>query len=235
MMTRNLRAHAHGFTLIELIVALFITAIIFSVGYGGVNQALRNHEQLKEHQARLTEVQNAVRVMVQDFSELAARPIRDPLGQNWVASFTTGGADATASGSASPAPAPPDADDDDDTEPSAADGIPDLIAFTRGGWANPAGVQRPTLERVSYRFANGTLRRMHWAVLDGTEASLPVRRDLLSHVKSVAFRFMNEERVWVTQWPALGSSSLRSRPFAIEITLELEDWGHIVRVIEVPS
>jgi len=238
MMTRYPHdARAHGFTLIELIVALFITAIIFSVGYGGVNQALRNHEQLKEHQTRLSEVQNAVRVMVQDFSELSARPIRDQLGQNWVASLTTQGADASSSGSASsaPAPAPPDADDDDDTEPLAADTTPDLIAFTRGGWANPAGVQRPTLERVSYRFANGTLRRMHWAVLDGTEASLPVPRDLLTHVKSIAFRFMNDERVWVTQWPPLGSTSLRSRPFAVEITLELEDWGHIVRVIEVPS
>ncbi len=48
-----------------------------------------NHEQLKEHQARLSEVQNAVRVMVQDFSELAARPIRDQLGQNWLACITT--------------------------------------------------------------------------------------------------------------------------------------------------
>jgi general secretion pathway protein J len=238
MRPRHPHARAPGFTLIELIVALFITAIIFSVGYGGINQALRNHEQLKEHQARLSEVQNAVRAMVQDFSELSARPIRDPLGQNWLASLTTQGADASSSGSASSAaaaPAAPDTDDDTDTDTSTDDQTPDLIAFTRAGWANPAGVQRPTLERVSYRFVNGTLRRMHWTVLDGTEASLPVRRDLLTHVKSVAFRFMNDERAWVTQWPALGSGSLRSRPFAVEITLELEDWGHIVRVIEVPS
>jgi general secretion pathway protein J len=230
-----------GFTLIELIVALFITAIIFSVGYGAINQALRSHEELKDHQGRLSEVQNAVRAMVQDFSELAARPIRDPLGQNWLACITTqmsnslaGGAASSSSGTSAAAPAAPDDDDDDSTAPP-DDGGPDLVAFTRGGWANPAGIQRPTLERVSYRFANGTLRRMHWMVLDDVEASVPVRRDVLTHVKSVSFRFMNDARQWTTEWPPLGATGLRSRPFAVEITLELEDWGHIVRVVEVPS
>jgi general secretion pathway protein J len=241
MIRRPPRSRRAGFTLIELMVALFITAIIFTVGYGAINQALRHHDELKEHQGRLSEVQNAVRAMVQDFSELAARPIRDPLGQNWLACITTQSSDAlsaspdasatTGSGSA---PAEPD-DDDEDNPPPADDGGPDLVAFTRGGWANPAGIQRPTLERVSYRFANGILRRMHWTVLDDTEASLPVRRDLLTHVKSVSFRFMNDARQWTTQWPAVGATGLRSRPFAVEITLELEDWGHIVRVIEVPA
>jgi len=220
-------------------VALFITAIIFAIGYGGISQALKNHTQVKEHEDRLGEVQNAVRVMVQDFSELAARPIRDPLGQTWLACITSqstntvaGSTDVTSGSSAAP---PDEEDDSDDNSAPADDGGPDLIAFTRGGWANPAGIQRPTLERVSYRFANGTLRRMHWSVLDGTEGSLPVRRDLLTHVKSVSFRYMNEARQWVTQWPATGSAALRTRPFAVEITVVLEDWGQIVRVVEVPT
>ncbi len=243
MIPRSAGARHGGFTLIELLVALFITAIIFSIGYGAINQALNNHEELKEHQARLSEVQNAVRAMVQDFSELSARPIRDSLGQNWLACITTqasdslaGGTDTLASTSSASAPAAPDADDaDDDDQAPLDDGGPDLVAFTRGGWANPAGIQRPTLERVSYRFANGTLRRMHWTVLDDVEGSVPVRRDLLTRVKSVSFRYMNEARQWTTQWPAVGATGLRSRPFAVEITLELEDWGHIVRVVEVPA
>lgn len=246
MSARRPTVRPNGFTLIELIVALFITAIIFAVGYGGINQALKNHVQIKEHQDRLSEVQNAVRIMVQDFSELSARPIRDPLGQNWVACILTPNSDGTAGSlgsttststtpATSSAAAAPDEDDDDSSAPAVDDGGPDLVAFTRGGWANPAAIQRPTLERVSYRFANGIVRRMHWAVLDGTEASLPLRRDVLTHVKSISFRFMNDQRQWVTQWPALGVSGLRTRPFAVEITLELEDWGHIVRVIEVPA
>jgi general secretion pathway protein J len=237
-------ARAAGFTLIELIVALFITAVIFSVGYGAINQSLRSHETVKAHQDRLAEVQNAVRVMVQDFSQLSPRPIRDQLGQNWLACITTqavdalaGGADASASSAPSSAPAVADDDDDADADSSDKpdDGGPDLVAFTRDGWANPAGIQRPTLERVSYRFANGSVRRMHWTVLDGTEAGLPVRRDLLTHVKSIHFRFMTDARQWVDQWPVVGNTALRTRPFAVQITLELEDWGQIVRVIEVPT
>lgn len=240
MSRRHLRARPQGFTLIELLVALFITAIIFAIGYGAINQALSNHQELKEHQQRLSQVQDAVRVMVQDFAQLAARPIRDSLGQNWLACIVAPGADALAgSAAASPSkaatPAAAESNDDDDGDSAPDDGGPDLVAFTRAGWANPAGIQRPTLERVSYRFAKGTLRRMHWQVLDGTEASLPVRRDLLAHVKSVSFRFMNGSRQWVDQWPALGNSSLRSRPIAVEITLELEDWGRIVRVVEVAT
>ncbi len=232
-----------GFTLIDLIVALFITAIIFTVGYGAINQSLHSHEELKEHQRRIAEVQNAVRVMVQDFSELAARPIRDSLGQNWLACISNQSAtselgtttDTSAATTTSSAPATPDDDDDDDADSATDDGGPDLVAFTRGGWANPAGVQRSTLERVSYRFANGRLRRMHWTVLDATEASVPVRQDLLTHVKSVSFRFMDDSLQWQQQWPPLGTSNLRSRPFAVEVTLVLDDWGQIVRVIEVPA
>ncbi len=239
MSLRHHPGRQRGFTLIELIVALFITAIIFSIGYGAINQALRHHDELKEHQARLSELQNAVRAMVQDFSELSARPVRDPLGQNWVACFTTQGTNALSASSSTntstgSSPAAPDDEDDDNPAPG-DDGGPDLVAFTRGGWANPAGIQRPTLERVSYRFANGTLRRMHWTVLDETEAAQPVRRDLLTHVKSVSFRFMNDARQWTTQWPPLGATGLRTRPYAVEITLELEDWGHVVRVVEVPA
>ncbi|HTY51172.1 MAG TPA: type II secretion system minor pseudopilin GspJ, partial [Steroidobacteraceae bacterium] len=111
----------------------------------------------------------------------------------------------------------------------------DLVVFTRAGWANPAGIQRSTLERVSYRFNDGKLWRMHWEVLDDVEGSQPVHRELLDHVKSVSFRFMNDSRQWVTQWPATGNSAMRTRPFAVEVTLELTDWGRIVRVIEVPA
>jgi general secretion pathway protein J len=65
----------------------------------------------------------------------------------------------------------------------------------------------------------------------------PVRVKLLTQVRTVRFRFMNASREWVDRWPATDGTALtgseRLRPAAVEVTLELEDWGVIRRVIEV--
>ena len=60
---------ARGFTLIELMVALFITAIVFAMGYGAVNQALNSRQSLEDRQARLLAVQTTMRVLAQDFDQ----------------------------------------------------------------------------------------------------------------------------------------------------------------------
>ena len=58
-----------GFTLIELMVAVFITAIVLSMGYGAINQALNNHEALDARQERLLAVQTTMRLLTQDFTQ----------------------------------------------------------------------------------------------------------------------------------------------------------------------
>ena len=62
-----------GFTLIELMVAVFITAILFAIGYGAVNQAVKNREALEQQQERLLAIQTAVRTIAQDVNQLALR------------------------------------------------------------------------------------------------------------------------------------------------------------------
>jgi type II secretion system protein J len=79
-------------------------------------------------------------------------------------------------------------------------------------------------------------------VLDPTLASTTTKRDLLTHVKSVAFRYMDVNRVWQEQWPPATATTLvgtmleltlRERPLAVEITLDTEDWGKVVRIVEI--
>ena len=108
------------------------------------------------------------------------------------------------------------------------------------GWANPAGIQRPTLERVQYVIENGVLRRENWRVLDPTLDDQTVPRKLLDRVRGVKLRYMDQARIWhdlagTERDPGNTRVSLRQRPLAIEVTLDLEDYGVISRVIEVPG
>jgi general secretion pathway protein J len=231
-----------GFTLLELLVAMFIAAVIFAMGYGAINQAVKNRIELQEQQAKLLELQTAMRTIEQDFVQLAQRPIRDPVGGTYQpallsnATGTSGTGTNTSSGISSST-----------TQP--------VVALTRGGWTNPTGLQRPALQRVAYYFENGTLRREYWTVLDPTQSSKAVRRDVMTHLKSVSVRFLDQGSVqgqvlggqsqpqaqaqnwnWSPVWPPVNHANqndLRYRPIAVEITLETEDWGKVVRIIEV--
>ncbi len=118
-----------GFTLVELLVALFITAILFAIGYGAINQALKNRDRVQQSQDRLVALQRTIRTMVQDFAQTAPRPVRDGLGSGYVAALASGGSGGV------------------------------LVTLTRAGWSNPAGVQRPSLQRVRYSLVDGHLRR----------------------------------------------------------------------------
>jgi general secretion pathway protein J len=219
---------ARGFTLIELLVAMFIAAIMFAMGYGAIRQALNSHESLKDQQTHLLELQNAIRVLEQDFVQAAPRPVRQAVGSEPAQPALTGGVTG-AQGSLSS---------------GTTSGAVPIVALTRNGWANPIGLQRPGLQRVAYFLENGTLRREFWSVLDPTLASTTTRRELLTHVKAVTIRYMDVSHQWQEQWPPatntvlIGLSqelTLRQRPLAVEITLDTEDWGRIVRIVEIAS
>jgi general secretion pathway protein J len=226
-----------GFTLVELLVALFIAAVMFAIGYGAIQQALTSHETLKDQQAHLLELQNAVRVMEQDFVQVAPRPVRQAIGDEPAQPALAGSLSSTQGALSSPTTGSITGSTTGSTT-----GAPPIVAFTRAGWANPKGLQRTGLQRVAYFLENGTLRREHWNVLDPTLASTTTRRELLTHVKAVTIRYMDVNHQWQEQWPPatntvlVGTSqeqSLRQRPLAVEITLDTEDWGKVVRIVEI--
>jgi general secretion pathway protein J len=203
---------ARGFTLVELMVAILILAIMATMAYGAIQNSVANRDIIQANEKRLLEVQTAMRVMTQDFVQLVPRPVRQPVGDGWLPALQ-----------------------------GEASGTP-LVSFTRGGWANPAGIQRPGLQRVAYVLENGTLRREHWPVLDATLASVTLKRELVTKVRSFRIRYMDVGRQWRESWPVQGVASPGalpgedlSRPIAVEVTLELEDWGTIMRVIEVAA
>lgn len=205
-----------GFTLIEVVIAMFIASIMFAIGYSAINQALVDRNSLNTSQERVNEIQRGMRVVAQDFAQAIARAARDTsgTGQLMPAMSATGNNDA-------------------------------IVTFTRAGWSNPAGVQRPAEQRVRYRFVESTLVREHWLAVDPTLNTQPKQRTLLTKVKAVEIRFLDPvTREWRTDWPVTAGTGqvspadvdlLLTRPIAIEFTVVLEDWGRIVRLFEIPT
>jgi general secretion pathway protein J len=233
-------AGARGFTLLELVVAIAIASLMFAMGYGTITQALGSRTTIKHQQERLLELETTMRVLEQDFVQLTPRPVRQPVGDEPSQpslQASPGGTQAagpvSSLGSASSTPS---------WSQSTTSGTPPLLMLTRSGWTNPTGLQRSELQRVAYFLENGTLRREYWYVLDPVLSSTTARRDLLTHVKSVTFQFMDITHTWQTFWPPTTvagaqalESSLRIRPIAVQVTIDTEDYGQIVRIFEVAS
>lgn len=222
-------AAERGFTLVELLVALFITAIVFAMGYSALSQALTSRKQVADQAERLSTVQQALRVMEQDFELLQPRPVRDLLGSGYLQPLVLntnalGGLGSVNAGTA--------------MSVAAQQGLA-LLSLTRGSWANPAGLPRSELQRVSYVLREDQLVRQYQPELDTTGAALFQERELLDKVESLKFRFMDASLKWYDVWPTPlvqrlpPTDQLRARPVAIEFTLTLKDWGTLVRKIEV--
>lgn len=195
-----------GFTLIELLVAIAIFAILAAFAYGTLGRTLASAEFLTVRTDRLEAVQRTLRFLTRDFQQLAPRPVREQLGDVVSPALVT-----------------------DFTSDFA-------VELTHGGWSNPAGLPRGTLQRVAWRLQEGELVRYHWTVLDRTLDNEPSARVLLDGVESVGFRFLQENGEWTEEWPPgerAGALGLSLRPRAVEIVLTTEQEGVITRLLEV--
>jgi len=196
-----------GFTLLEVLVAVVIFGIISILAYGGYNQLIRQSEIVESSATRTRAIQSTVQRMAEDFEMLEPRPIREPLGETLEPALRAGGTR-----------------------------VDTLLDLTRSGWTNPAGLTRSTLQRVTYRLMDNKLERAYWNARDRTLTTEPTSAVLLDKVRTASFRFMDQNQTWHEQWPPLGYSgpdAVRLRPIAVEVTLELEDWGKLVRLLEV--
>jgi len=207
--TSTQRGRTAGFTLLEVLVAVAIFVIVGMLAMTGYNELSTQSTRVETSAARVRAVQSTMQHFNQDFATLEPRPVRQPMGDGMIPAIR--------------------ADNNQQDE---------IVELTRSGWSNPAGVPRPTLQRVAYRLQDQKLRRDYWVSLDHVTTEDPVSTVMLDKVKSLKLRFLASNRQWQEQWPPLGYSApdvMTVRPMAVEITLELEDWGKIVRLIEVPG
>ena len=104
------------------------------------------------------------------------------------------------------------------------------IAFVRAGWFNPgAQLPRSQLQQVGYRLREGQLERLSYLYVDPVIGTEPAVTPLLDKVKGFSLRFYSGS-VWLNEW-----SNSQKLPKAIEVTVELEDFGAIRRLFLVAA
>lgn len=194
-----------GFTLLELLVAMAIVAIIGVMALGGLSEVINQQSIAQARAERWREVQFAMRIVAQDLAQIHPRPTREELGESWMPAVLA--------------------------DPSAQ--FP--LELSRGGWTNPGGFPRGTVLRVAYDWQEDALFRTYWPVMDRTLSTVPIRTELLSGVDNVEIRFMDTAGEWHLDWPPAntpGPQRQVARPRLIEFAVELEDFGRLWRLME---
>lgn len=154
--------HQRGFTLLEILIAMAIFAIIGVASAALMSRMMDSNELSDERFAQLEKLQRAMLIIERDILQAVARPARIEGELNEV--VMTGGI----------------ADDSD------ADGI----AFVRTGWHNPQlMLPRSNMQLVAYRLQEERLERLYGNYVDNVIGYEPKTRVLLEEVEDFQVEF----------------------------------------------
>lgn len=165
-----MRRRTRGFTLIEVMVALAIFALVSAAAVAILAWAADQQTRVRTHMDRLAELQRANALLKADLSQVALRLTRQPDGSPGRNAFEA---------------APPGRSDRA------------LFAFVRHGWENPDAAPRASMQRVEYRLVDDRLERSVRDALDGSRSATP--QVVLHGVESARAGFY-AYRQWSDGW-----------------------------------
>lgn len=220
-----------GFTLLEVLIAVAITAVAAVMAYGGLDAAISAKAGVERQTDELRRLNRAFDVLARDFRQVIGRAVRAPSGYRSEHAFVL---DEMA--------------------------MPQLV-FSRAGWTNPAAERfvRSQLQRVAYHYDGEKLIRYSWQMMDRYEDSDTAEIVLLDKVTAFRVRVMQRPDIsqldqlgsnvfinlprsdndqWLERWPPASNTGEQPEgvtvlPLAVEITLTLEPWGEIRRLFEL--
>jgi general secretion pathway protein J len=163
-----------GFSLTEVLVSVFIFAVIGTISVGLMSTSLSARDRNGAVLDQTAQLDTARTLLREDLGQIVLRPVRDGSGRTDRAVFA-----GDASGVAGAGPGL--RDDDGRT----------LLSFTRRGRANP-GLLRPrsSLARVDYLLRDGNLVRRVRGAPDGSGPGEGAERVLVTGVTDVELDFL---------------------------------------------
>lgn len=200
-----LRPASRGFTLMELLVALFVFAILAGFSFRAVTALTASENDVKEQMGALSELQRAVLFWERDIRQIVDRPVQQgfdlskdtvaiPEESGSIIEFTRGG-------------------------------NPDYLEQVR------SSLQRVRYELGD----DGVFLRKSWNIVDHVDDAAPVEMPLLTNVEAVSVSFLDNgawgEALADPGVDEQGQPRKKALPAAIAIELTHERFGEIRRVI----
>jgi general secretion pathway protein J len=224
----NCNKAARGFTLLEVMIALVISALIAVMAFQSLDAADRGASRTNEVLNEINKIDRAWQIIAADFRHLLGPSANDP---NWI--FKGENLNGSADGA-------------DQT----------LLLFKRRGWVNFSNLPRSDLQLVGYRILDGVLWRDFVPEYNRQLSDIDLEEDdgfhqlLLEGVEDMQLRFLHAGAIasrgksvlegreysedWLQDWPD-ATSGATGLPLAIEITIQIKGVGSSVRLFAMPE
>ncbi len=206
MANRNqLYPSQRGFTLIELLIAVGIMALVGSLASIMLNTSLNNKERIEQRQQQLEELALALQIIRRDLEQLTPRVPRDQHGGPFQARLR-------------------------------GEQIGDYseLEFVHAGRrVLPGQALQSRLERVRYRWEDGSLIRYSAAVADPTSNTEWQRQVLLEDVGRFLVEFYFDKR-WTSFWPP-NTQLTASQPEGLRLVMDVAQWPDITMNVLLPE
>ena len=205
-----------GFTLLELLVALSIFAIISLGAFKLITQIISYHQRSEERMNYFQSLSIMLNLIEKDLLQAIDRPIRDEFGDRLPALIG----------------------DSEKVELTHGGWVGRPLAL-QPDYQAQAELKR-TLYSLELNYQDGRYMslwaRQQWDVLDRVQHSRSVQT-LAIPVNQATIRYLSHERHWSTEWPSNSGvnphTQQRALPLAIELALVTEKFGSITRLFEV--
>lgn len=220
-----------GFTLLEVLIALVISALIAVMAFESLNAADAGATRTNEVLTEINRLDRAWQIIAADLRHVIPPAAADRNTVFQAESLRSSGEDA--------------------------DQL--VLLFKRRGWVNFSNLPRSDLQMVSYRVVDGQLwrdfapeRNLELADVD-MEDDDAFHQLLLEEVEDLQLRMLYQGAItskgksaledreysedWLQKWPDNNQqgASAQDLPLAVEITLELKGAGSSVRLFAMPE
>lgn len=229
MIYRNVAKNEQGFTLVEVVIAIGIFAMLGFACYKVVHGLALARETLTKNSEELRGFVRAMSTINRDFTQLSPRKILDESGDA-VSAFDTHG---------------------DYLVEFTRVGVPNPLMMKKAKVARVAyrfaeEMDKEELKQIENNQLivnmvgdgkQGYLLRYVWPVLDRGDNNVPEMQVLLAGVNNLQFEYLKERNKWGEDWPpandGVNTSSSTDLPYAIKLKIDTKKYGVLERYFQV--